>query len=248
MGNKSAAWLQSPSRLRGGECFKAGDKISLARKREAWLRNPCRHEGPKPFQARDISGNRPVGGQIGYITLTVRGVANASEFSKRSMVSHKWPDWLCGRCRIRGPLTLQSKEEMSTGPQVGFPNASQRGTKSARSTSGKLSSITPGVLGVPRASHRGGNQHWPTSWRSHRRYLGVANAAKTNSAVGRGGQLGYITPAVLRAANASKQGTKLVVPQKSATWLQNPDRLEGPECFGTGNKIGSGPEVANLVT
>ena len=61
----------------------------------------------------------PTSGRIGYITLAVRGVPNASDLAAKSEVAHKWADWLHHLYRLGGPQRFRAGDRIRTGPQVG---------------------------------------------------------------------------------------------------------------------------------
>ena len=82
----------------------------------------------------------------------------------------------------------------------------------------------PGVWGVPNASERGTKSNVSHMWAD------------------------WLHNPCLVAPNASKRGTKSAVTHEWADWLHNPCRLEGAQCFTTGDKICSGLQVARLAT
>ena len=47
--------------------------------------------------------------------------------------------------------------------------------------------------------------------------------------------------------NASEWGTKSQVAHKWATWLHNPCRLGGPQCFRVGDNIKSVPQMGRVA-
>ena len=55
---------------------------------------------------------------------------------------------------------------------------------------------------------------------------------------------GYITTAVYGIPYALERGTKSEVAHKWAKWLHNRFHLGDPPCFKAGDKIRSGPQVA----
>ena len=59
-------------------------------------------ESPSP-PAEGETQQWPTNGQIGYITLAVSGVTNASERGIQLAVAHKWVAWLHNSCRLGGP-------------------------------------------------------------------------------------------------------------------------------------------------
>ena len=63
-----------------------------------------------------------------------------------------------------------------------------------------------------------------------------------------GGQISYITFAVLGLPNSSERGGKSKVAHWWAEWLHNPCRLGGPQLFRAGRKICGGPRVGGVAT
>ena len=75
-----AVWLHNPCCLGGPQCFKAGDKNNMrAHMLADWLRHPCCLQGPEHITAGNKIRIGPKSGRIGYITLAVSGVPNASK-------------------------------------------------------------------------------------------------------------------------------------------------------------------------
>ena len=73
-------------------------------------------------------------------------------------------------------------------------------------------------------------------------------SAGKNQKSPRGGQVGYITPAVGGVPEALKRRIRAEVAKK---WVDRPHqncRIAGPQHFRAGNKIRSGPEVGKLAT
>ena len=81
-------------------------------------------------QSGEQNQNWPTSGQIGYITLDVKGILNRGT---KSVVARKWADWLHSRCRrggpqrfrvcnpycLGGPQRFRMGDKIRSGPEVG---------------------------------------------------------------------------------------------------------------------------------
>ena len=84
-----------------------------------WLHNPCGLGGPKCFKAGGQNQQWPTSGLIGYMMPAVWRVPNASKRGTKSVVAHKWADWLHNPRRLGGPQCFKAGDKISNGPQVG---------------------------------------------------------------------------------------------------------------------------------
>ena len=146
-------------------------------------------------------------------------------------MARMWADWLHHPCHVRSPRRFAAGDEMRSGPQVGRLAISPLPSKAPKrlragdkirgdahvgrlATSHLLSGSSPKL-------HGGGQNHkWPISER-----------------------IGYITPAVLVVPDTSERVTKSEGAHKWADWLNDPCPLGGPQHFGAGDKIRSGPAL-----
>ena len=94
MAHKCADWLHHPHRLGGPQRFKAGDKISTGPQVERLATSPVPSWGSPTLQSGIKNQQWPRLGQIGYISLAILGVPNASKRGTKSAMAHKWADWL----------------------------------------------------------------------------------------------------------------------------------------------------------
>ena len=99
--------------------------------------------------------------------------------------------------------------------------------------------------------HSGGqNQRWPTSGPGGYITLAVwgdPRCCRAGDKIRSGPQVGRVATQPLPSGgvpNAAERGTKSELAHKWAQWLHNPCRLGGPQCFRAGDKIRSGPELA----
>ena len=147
------------------------------------------------------------------------GVPNASVRGPKSELAHKWADWLCHPCRLGGPQCLTAGDKIRTGPQVGGMATSPlptRGSPTPQSgsqnqkwpMSGRISYVSPAVMGVPNASKRGTKSevaHKWADWLCHPRRLGWSPmlwSGGQNQKWPTSGRINYVTPAVWGGPNA----------------------------------------------
>ena len=100
-----------------------------------WLYNPCRVGGTPTLHSSGGQNQRwPTSRPGGYITPATLRVPNASQRGTKSVVAHKWAEWLHNHRRLAGPQRTWPRSGPSgyTTPAAwGVPNASQQwGTKS----------------------------------------------------------------------------------------------------------------------
>ena len=75
--------------------------------------------GSPTLQSGGQTQHSPTSGQFGYITPTIWEVPYASQRGTKSVVAHKWADWLNNPCRLGGPQRFTSGDKISIGPQMG---------------------------------------------------------------------------------------------------------------------------------
>ena len=182
--------------------------------------------GVPPLQSGGQNQKWPACGQSGYVTPAVSGIPTASERGAKSEVAHLWAKWLRHPCRLGDPHRLQSGGQNQKWPTcgqsgyvtpaaLGIPTAARRGAKSevarlwakwlrhpcrlgdphrfkARGKIrsgplvGKVATSPLPSRGSPPLQSRGQNQKWP-----------------------KGGQSGYVTPAVSGIPTACRAGGKI---------------------------------------
>ena len=109
---------------------------------------PLPSRGPQRCKAGGQSQQWPTNGQIGYLTLAVWGLPNASERGGKS-AARKWAN------RVQNPRT----------PAVeGVLNPSERGTKSVVATNEQIGYMTPAISEVPNTSERGAKSALAHKW------------------------------------------------------------------------------------
>ena len=148
MAHRWVDWLHHPCRLRGPQCFKAGEKIRSGPQVGRLATPPVLSGGSATLQSGGQNQQRPTRGQIRYITPAAWGLPNALERGTKSAVAHKCPDWLHHPCRPGDPQRFRAGDKITSGPQVGrlatspLPSGGSKhfraGGKITRPTSGRL--------------------------------------------------------------------------------------------------------------
>ena len=104
---------------RGSPTLQSGGQIEQRpTSGQNWFHNHCRLGGSPTLQSKEQHQQWPTSGQIGYITLAVWGVPNASKQRRKSAVPHEGADWLHNPYRL-GSQCFRAREKISSGPQVG---------------------------------------------------------------------------------------------------------------------------------
>ena len=81
---------------------KRGRKTEEAPMWVGWLHLPCRLWGSQTFQSAGQNQKWPTCGRVGYITLAVWEVPNASKRGRNTKEAHKKADWLHHPCSWGG--------------------------------------------------------------------------------------------------------------------------------------------------
>ena len=193
MAHKWAHWLHDLCHLGGRQHFRVRDKISngpqmgrlatsplpstvpnasergtklvVAHKCIDWRHHPCHLGGPQSFKAGDkISTGRQVGRSA--TSPLPSAVTNASKRGTKSVVTHKWVDWLHQPYHLGGVECFKAGDKISSGPHVGesatspvwargSPTLLSKGPKQYWRTRGHIGYITPATSGVSNTSQRG---------------------------------------------------------------------------------------------
>ena len=103
MVHKWVDWLHHPCRMRGPQRFSAGDQIRSGPQVGGLATSALPSRASLALQSKGKNEQWPTSGQIGYITLAMWMVPNASERGTKSTMAHKWADWLHHPCRAGGP-------------------------------------------------------------------------------------------------------------------------------------------------
>ena len=85
---------------------------------EHWPRAPWRARGPQRLGLGDTMSGGPEVGRLATSRLPSGVVPNASHRGTKSLLAHKWADWLCHLCRVGHPQRFISGNKISCGPQV----------------------------------------------------------------------------------------------------------------------------------
>ena len=152
-----------------------GTKLAVAHKWKDWLHNPCHLRGPQRFREADKIQTGPQGGGLATKPLLFGGSPTLESTGQ----NQQWP--ANGRIGYitpavwGAPQRFKAGDKIRSGPQVdglatlplpcgGSPNASERGTKSAWPTNGRIGCITPAIWEVPNASELGTKSFVAHKW------------------------------------------------------------------------------------
>ena len=271
-----------------------GIKSEVAHKQANWLPHPCRIGDSRRFRAGGKIRSGPQVGEMATSPLPYRGSPTLQSGGIKSEVAHKWAKWLPHPCRIGDPHRFRAGGKVRSGPQVGEmatsplpyrgspplqsggiksevahkwakwlphlrrigdPHGCRAGGKIRNGPQlGKLATSPLPYWGSPPLQSGGQNQKWPTS-----------------------GQIGYLTPAVLRIPTASERGDKIRSGPQAGKLATSPLPYRGfpalqsrgqnqkwptsgrngylttavsgiPTAAERGDKIRSGPQVGEMAT
>ena len=213
-----------------------GAKSEVAHKWANWLPHPCRIEEPHRFRAGGKIRSGPLVGKLSTSPLPYRGAPPLQSGGQ----NQKWPT--CGQIGYLNPAVSGSPTASERGAKsevahkwanwlphpcrIGEPHRFRAGGKIRSGPQvGKLATSPLPYRGAPPLQSGGQNQKWPTC-----------------------GQIGYLTPTVLRSPTASERGAKSEVAHLWANWLPHPCRIGEPHRCRAGGRIRSGPQVGKVAT
>ena len=256
--------------------FRAGGKIRSDPQVGKLATSPLPYRGSPPMQSGGQNQKWPTSGQIGYLTVAVSRIPNASERGAKSELAHKWANWLPHHCRIGDPHRCRAGGKIRSGPKVGklatlprpyrgSPPLQSGGQNQKWPTSGQTGYLTTAVSGSPTASERGAKSevaHKWAKWLPHPCRIGDPNCFRAGGKIRNGPQVGKLAtsplpylahkwdgyPTAVSGSPTAERGAKSVLAHKWANWLPHHCRIGDPHRCRAGGKIRSGPQVGKLAT